>query len=51
MDLLKIDIEGSEWDVLEQLLAHYGTNLPFTQLQVRGSLSPNYCRLYIHAHM
>jgi Methyltransferase FkbM domain len=33
IDLLKIDIEGFEWEVLESLLSQPGP-LPFTQLQV-----------------
>jgi hypothetical protein len=33
VDVLKIDIEGAEWEVLDNLLNQTGT-LPFTQLQV-----------------
>ena len=36
IDVLKMDIEGSEWGVLEQLLLERKL-LPFTQLQVRST--------------
>ena len=35
VDLLKVDIEGAEWKVLESMLNYYNGQLPFTQLQVR----------------
>ena len=34
VDLLKVDIEGGEWKVLESMLDHYNGQLPLTQLQV-----------------
>uniref|UniRef100_A0A0G4GH26 Methyltransferase domain-containing protein n=1 Tax=Chromera velia CCMP2878 TaxID=1169474 RepID=A0A0G4GH26_9ALVE len=34
LSILKIDIEGAEWDVLESLLAVEGQELPFSQLLV-----------------
>ena len=34
VDVLKIDIEGGEWAVLDDLLQNE-THLPFTQLQVQ----------------
>ena len=40
IDILKIDIEGAEFDALTDLISHYSTltppqPLPFGQLQVR----------------
>ena len=37
VDLLKIDIEGSEWQALPQILASAKERLPFSQLQVSQS--------------
>jgi hypothetical protein len=34
VDVLKIDIEGGEWEVLDGILREPGV-VPFTQLQVR----------------
>ena len=34
VDLLKVDVEGAEWKVLESTLDYYNGQLPFTQLQV-----------------
>merc|ERR1712083_915385 len=34
LDILKIDVEGAEYDVLDALIAEFGDKLPITQLLV-----------------
>ena len=39
VDLLKIDIEGSEWQALPQILASAQGRIPFSQLQVCSQIT------------
>lgn len=42
VDVLKIDIEGAEWEVLDSILRSPGI-APFTQLQVEPQLIHGHC--------
>ena len=42
LDVLKVDVEGFEWGVLEALVGA-DEPLPFTQLQARASFSLGWC--------
>ena len=51
INVLKIDVEGSEWGALQRMLA-VGGPLPFTQMQARRCCCCCCCccRPYMHGH-